>query len=196
MDDVLADIRFFVDSQIRQGFSSVHEIVEETTDFVFETLGRDDLEIEVQHIVTDLLVAYRTEQGYWKSSTDCDRLNEAFAALNRQGIVARQNFSCCNNCGFTEIWDEIDREEKHQPIEGYVFYHLQGTEQAIKTGRLLLAYGCIEEDMKVLTKVANKIVEELRHVGLDANWQGTTSHPIVVDGIVWQRRRDNLKLCQ
>jgi hypothetical protein len=169
MDDVLADIRFFVDSQIRQGFSSVHEIVEETTDFVFETLGRDDLEIEVQHIVTDLLVAYRTEQGYWKSSTDCDRLNEAFAALNRQGIVARQNFSCCNNCGFTEIWDEIDREEKHQPIEGYVFYHLQGTEQAIKTGRLLLAYGCIEEDMKVLTKVANKIVEELRHVGLDAN---------------------------
>jgi hypothetical protein len=36
--------------------------------------------------------------------------------------------------------------------------------------------------------VANKIVAELRKVGLNASWGGTDSHPIVVEGLVWRRR--------
>jgi hypothetical protein len=189
MDETLAEIRAFIDSQIREGFSSISEIVENATDFAFDRFGDDDLSREIESIVAESLAAHQVEQSTWESSTDCDRLDRAFASLNRQGIVARQNFSCCNNCGFTEIWDEVDREEQHQQIEGYVFYHLQSTEQVIETGRLLLAYGCVEEDEAVFTQVANKIVGELRRVGLDATWQGTDTHPIVVDGIVWQRRR-------
>jgi hypothetical protein len=52
-----------------------------------------------------------------------------------------------------------------------------------------MAYGCIEEDDAALVRVANKFVTELRRVGLDAKWGGTDRHPIVVDGIVWRRRR-------
>ncbi len=120
--------------------------------------------------------------------TDCDRLDEAFAALNRQGIVARQDFSCCNKCGFTEIWGEVE-EEKHRPVEGYVFYHLQGTELAIESGRLLMAYGCVEDDPVAFHQVANKIVAELRRVGLNASWRGTAGDPILVEGMTWRRRR-------
>jgi hypothetical protein len=32
-------------------------------------------------------------------------------------------------------------------------------------------------------------VAELRRAGLNASWGGTTAHPIVVEGIVWRRRR-------
>jgi hypothetical protein len=103
--------------------------------------------------------------------------------------VARQNFACCNNCGFTEIWDEIEQAEKSQPVDGYVFYHLQGTATAIQTGRLLMAYGCIEEHPKILQRVAQNVVAELGRVGLHASWGGTEGHPIVVEGIVWRRRR-------
>ncbi|MDX2243544.1 MAG: hypothetical protein NW224_22920 [Leptolyngbyaceae cyanobacterium bins.302] len=189
MDKVPEDIRSFIDSQVREGFKSVHEIVENTTHYVSETLGRDNLRTKIRFIVAESLIAHRTEQDVWEFPTDCDRLDEAFTSLNRQGIVARQNFSCCNNCGFTEIWNEVEQEEKHQPIEGYIFYHLQCTERAIKTGQLLLAYGCIEEDEATLTRIANRIVAELHRVGLDAKWQGTASHPIVVDGIVWKKRQ-------
>jgi hypothetical protein len=189
MDATLEDLRNFIAYRVLEGFESVHEIVEDATEYALGKHGRDDLQPSIKAMLAELLAAHRTEQAGWESSTDCDRLDEAFAALNQHGIVARQDFSCCNNCGFTDIWEEIEKEEEHQPVKGYVFFHLQGTELAIRSGRLLLCYGCVEEDEAVFVQVAHKIVAELRRVGLDAKWQGTAGHPIVVDGIVWRKRR-------
>ncbi len=189
MVEIREDLRAFIAYRVREGFESVHEIIENATDYTLGKYGRDDLQSEIKRITAELLAAHRSEQAGWETSTDCDRLDEVFAALNRQGIVARQDFSCCNNCGFAEIWGEVEEEEKRQPVEGYVFYHLQCTEQAIESGQLLMAYGCVENDPESLHRVANKVVAELRRVGLNASWQGTSRHPIVVDGIVWRRRR-------
>jgi hypothetical protein len=189
MDEALKDLRSFIAYGVREGFESIHEIVENASTYAYEKHGRDDLQSDIKRITAELLAAHRAEQAGWEASTDCDHLDEAFAALNRQSIVARQDYSCCNNCGFTEIWDEVEEEEKRQPVEGYVFYHLQATETAIKSGQLLMAYGCVEDDTEAFHRVANKIVAELRRVGLNASWQGTAGHPIVVDGIVWRRRR-------
>jgi hypothetical protein len=173
MTGVLEDLRGFIAYRIREGFESVHEIVENADNYAYEKFQRDDLRPAIKQLTAELLAAHQAEQARWDGPTDCDRLDEAFAALNRQGIVARQDFACCNNCGFTEIWDEIEEVEKSQPVEGYVFYHLQCTETVIKTGRLLMAYGCVEEDPEMFQRVAKKVVEELRRVGLDASWGGT-----------------------
>lgn len=189
MAEDLEDLRAFIAFRVREGFESVHEIIEDAIHFSFEKYNRDDLHPEIIRLTAELIVSHRAEQAGWDEPTDCDRLDEAFAALNRQDIVARQDFSCCNNCGFTEIWDEIEEQEKHRLVEGYVFYHLQATETAIESGRLLMAYGCVEEDKTALVRVANKVVAELRRAGLNASWGGTAHHPIVVDGIVWRRRR-------
>jgi hypothetical protein len=86
--------------------------------------------------------------------------------------------------------DEVEAAEKERPVIGYVFYHLQCTERAIKTGQLLLAYGCIEEGPEALQRVGTAVVAELRRVGLNASWGGTDHHPIVVEGMVWRRRRE------
>jgi hypothetical protein len=189
MAEALEDLREFITHRVREGFESAHEIVENANDWAYDKYERDDLLPEIKRLTTELLAAHQAEQAGWGPTTDCDRLDQAFAALNRQGIVARQDFSCCNNCGFSEIWDEVEEAEKQQPVEGYVFYHLQCTERAIKTGQLLMAYGCIEEDPGAFQRVGNKIVLELRRVGLNASWGGTAGHPIVVEGIVWRRRR-------
>lgn len=53
----------------------------------------------------------------------------------------------------------------------------------------LMAYGSVEEDPEAFLGVANKIVAELCNAGLNASWGGTDRHPIVVDGLVWRRRR-------
>jgi hypothetical protein len=189
MDQVLEDLRSFIAYRIREGFESIHNVIENAINYAYETHGREDMRADIKHMATELLAEHQAEQASWENPTDCDRLNEAFAVLNRQGIVARQDFSCCNNCGFTEIWDEIEKEEKRHAVEGYVFYHLQCTERAIESGQLLMAYGCIEEDPEALKQLANKIVTELRRVGLTASWLGTAGDPIVVDNIVWHRRR-------
>lgn len=189
MDEVLEALRSFIAFRIREGFESAHEVVENATNYALEEYGREDLQPAIKRITAKLLSAHRAEQASWESATDCDRLDEAFGALDQQGIVARQDFSCCTNCGHTDIWDEIAQVEQHRPVEGYVFYHPQCTERAIKSGQLLLAYGCKEDDSEALARVANKVVEELRRVGLDAKWQGNAGYPIVVDGIDWRRRR-------
>ena len=189
MAESLDALREFIAYRVREGFESAHEIVENAHDWACDRYGRDDLLPEIKRLTAEALAAHQAEQAGWGPTTDCDRLDGAFAALNAQGIVARQDFSCCNNCGFTEIWDEVEEAEKHRPVEGYVFYHLQCTERAIATGQLLLAYGCIEDDPEALRRVGTKIVTELRRVGLNASWGGTARDPVVVEGIVWRRRR-------
>jgi len=184
----LEDLRTFIAHRVSEGFESAHEIVENATDYAYGKFEQD-FEPEAKRLTAELLAAYQAEQTGWGPSTDCDRFDEAFAALNRQGIVARQDFSCCNNCGFTEIWDEVEEAEKQQPVVGYVFYHLQGTERAVKTGQLLMAYGCVEENPEAFQRIGNTVVAELRRVGLNASWGGTAGNPIVVEGMVWRRRR-------
>ena len=75
-------------------------------------MRRDDVLAEVERVTAELLAAHRAEQAGWESPTDCDRLDEAFATLNRLGIVARQDFSCCTPCGHKDIWQEIARRRK------------------------------------------------------------------------------------
>jgi hypothetical protein len=189
MSNVLKDLRAFISYRVREGFESVHEMIENATEYVYETHGREDFGPKIRRITAELLAVHRAEQTGWEKTTDCDRIDKAFATLNRMGIVARHNFSCCNNCGFIEIWDEIEEEEKHHPVEGYVFYHLQAIEAVIESGQLLMAYGCVAEDEVTFVRVAEKIVAELRHVGLNTSWGGTVYHPIVIEGIVWHRCR-------
>src|SRR4029079_1351153 len=81
--------------------------------------------------------AHLDAQREWPSVTDCDRLDRAFADLNGRGIVARQNFACCSNCGHAEIGEEIDAEkERGTKVIGYTFFHLQDTERAAEYGYL------------------------------------------------------------
>ena len=193
MNKRLKELRSFIAYRVREGFESEAEIVENAVSYAQETLGDNDGDNdgqrEVERLTAELLAAHRAEQANWESPTDCDRLDKAFATLNRAGIVARQDFSCCTPCGHTDIWDEIVEEEKEHPVKGYVFYHFQCTERAIECGQLLLAYGSVEDDEAALAGVARKVVAVLRRAGLDAKWEGDAGHPIVIEGLVWRRRR-------
>ena len=46
----------------------------------------------------------------------------AFKELNRQGVVAREAFSCCSRCGSWSIYDEADDSRDWY---GYVFFSEQ-----------------------------------------------------------------------
>lgn len=57
------------------------------------------------------------------------RLNAAFRDLRAQGILAKQNYTCCQTCGFNDLEVEAERlAQEGQKIKGGVFYHAQDTD--------------------------------------------------------------------
>ena len=69
------------------------------------------LRTHARRILEDETAAYHHEAAGWPALTDHDRLEQAFAALETQGVVCRQNFTCCGTCGVAEIGDDREIEE-------------------------------------------------------------------------------------
>ncbi|GAB5348481.1 hypothetical protein TMRO357_02149 [Alteriqipengyuania sp. 357] len=139
-------------------------------------------------MLPELLAERRAEQAVWPETTDCDRLDAAFAALETDGIVSRQNFSCCGSCGSYEIWDEMAAvKDAGGPTRGYAFYHMQDTESAADGGRLNLNYGAAEEGETASLQVAAEIVAKLEEHGLETHWNGSLDQRIGIS-LDWKRR--------
>ena len=125
----------------------------------------------------------------WTEATDCDRLDDAFAALEASGVIARQNFTCCGTCGSTEIWDEIgSAEAAGLPAHGYAFFHMQDTESAAEGYGLYLNYGACTEGEAAALAIGHEIVEQLEAHGLRTEWNGDWGTRIHV-ALDWKKRR-------
>jgi len=167
---------------VAAGYDERDEIVEELID----SAQGDELDVTEEQIAAIVDEAWRehlAEQATWPPMTDVDRLNRAFATLDASGIVARQNFSCCQNCGHGEIRDERPDDA---PSHGYTFFHVQDTEAAVDGGGLYLAYGSFEPDSDA-AGVGRRVSEALRAEGLSVEWNGSTNTRILVK-LEWRRR--------
>ena len=189
MDKILAEIHSYVASRVAEGFDSKEAIIEQATECFEDEHQRDDLGPHAERITVKLLNEHRRAQTQWTFPTDCDKLDKAFAELDRGGIVARQNFTCCQTCGHSEIGDEIKQARAYREIHGYVFYHMQDTEQACASGHLYLAYGSVEEGEEPIANVGKRIVETLQRQGLRTDWNGSHNERVLVVGLDWKRRR-------
>jgi hypothetical protein len=140
------------------------------------------------------------EQRLWPEETDNDRLSRAFAEMNRSGIIAREDFTCCQRCAGGEIFDEIPVDSVPS---GFVFFHQQDTLRAAAGGSLLLGFGAFSEQVDELgpgprvrhaptgddahAAVAERAVATLQAEGLRTSWDHTTTQRITVS-LDWKRR--------
>jgi hypothetical protein len=171
-----------------EGFDDAEQIVENVTESVESDHDCEGLRPHIERLTAELLEEHRRRQSQWVGPTDCDRLDEAFAALEAEGIVARQNFTCCQTCGHAEIWGEIEEVSAERDVDGYVFYHIQDTESACQGGGLYLAYGTTEGGPKELADIGRRIVRALERAGLTVRWNGSTGQRIGVE-MEWRLRR-------
>jgi hypothetical protein len=95
MDEICAEVREMVARRVAEGFDPPEQIVDDVTECVEMDHEADELRPYVERVTAELLEEHRRRQGQWDGPTDCDRLDEAFAELDRGGVVARQNFTCC-----------------------------------------------------------------------------------------------------
>jgi hypothetical protein len=184
-----ADIRDYIDRAVREGFDDEDSIVSNAEDLAESDHGRSNLRRPIKRFTAERLAAHRDEQAQWKGPTDCDRLDAAFAAMQRRGVVARQNFSCCSNCGHGEMWGEMSNMGPNARVEGYAFYHMQDTESAVEGGTLYVKYGSNREGDEAITEVGRVVAEELRKAGLKVQWNGDPGQAVGVVRLDWKRRR-------
>jgi hypothetical protein len=140
-------------------------------------------------MVNGLLEQHKKSQASWPQVTDCDRLDAAFAELESNGIVCRQDFADCLSCGYAEIWGELKKEKRAgKTIRGFTFFHQQDTEHAVLHGGIHLGYGSLVDDEKADLAIAGEVAETLRRHGLRVNWAANIKQRIEVE-LDWKRRR-------
>ena len=83
---------------------SLFEMAGDTED----TLSERDQRIEVRNTLIRAVTELTQEQATWPALTDYDRLKAALDTLETEGIVTRENFTCCGTCGAAEIGAEIE----------------------------------------------------------------------------------------
>ena len=90
-------------------------------------------------------------------------LNNAFRQLRRRGYFARQNYQCCNSCG----WASMTTEESKKAV----FYHRQETEDLKKTGITYLSW----------SGDADEIIAIFQHYGIKTQWEGSQDKKIQIN---------------
>jgi hypothetical protein len=187
-DQIPNQVRSAIAFHVAAGFDTEADIVSRALDLVAGTREAADLQQAIEKLTAQHFAMHRARQAGWNYPTDSMRVDRAFARLNWLGIVARQNLGGCYRCSVDQIEAAVEAAEISQRIKGYVFFTSPMLEHAILTGQLLLFHGTVAPD-PLQNSVAETIVRELRNTGLDAHWEGRPGSPVIVDRMVWRKRR-------
>jgi hypothetical protein len=204
--DTMVNLRRLTAIEIAGGFKSPEEILQYLCDLFEDDDGIEPQELRqaLPPILETLSAEHEAAKRFWPIRTDCDRLDDAFDELNRRGIMARHDWTCCGTCGHAAMPAEYDRCMALDPsliIRGYAFYHNQDTESAADQGGLYLAYGATDDidddDLLDQTTLAigREIVEVLNGCGLEVQWDESTETRILID-MKWQRRFKPARWCE
>ncbi|GGQ33217.1 hypothetical protein BKA00_004871 [Actinomadura coerulea] len=164
---------------------SPEDIVDQMVEMV-EDAGVEYSQDAIEDTVDALWNAQVEEQRKWPEVTDNDLLERAFTRLWRTGIVAEENFTCCQSCGVTEIGGQIP---EGSVMDGYTFFHEQDTESVLFDDELLLSYGTFgpESEPQKAVEVGERVVAALKTEGLRVEWDGSPAARITVF-MKWRKR--------
>jgi hypothetical protein len=169
------------------GFYEADEIFEIVTEYE-EDLGSEDA-AWAQTAIARAIDERRQAEKTWPSVTDCDRLDQAFAALDRAGIIALHNAGYTLSDGTSDVSEAYrERGGKSSGISGYCFYHGQDVERAVAGQGLDLAFGDIDGDAAKGVEIGRRIVAELTRQGLTVEWNGAIETRLFIPGFDWRRR--------
>lgn len=104
---------------------------------------------------------------------------EAFKLLRKKGLIARSNFSCCQNCAGYAIAGYLEElpESKRKKIKGVVYWHKQDEQSFRESGTLYLAYGDVDTKkcgvVGLPTAEVGKIIcDTFKELSIPFEWNG------------------------
>ncbi|WP_333775607.1 DUF6891 domain-containing protein [Streptomyces sp. IBSBF 3136] len=178
-----AELEQRVRLELAGGYASRDELAELAEEYLVTT-DRRPVSREQARVLADRLWLERVaEQAAWQGETDPERLTRAFTALAETGVTARENFTCCRNCGQSEIGAESEPGAR-----GFVYFHSQCTESAAEGRGLMLLYGGFDNSAETTAAIGHEVVAALEAAGLRTEWDHDPSRAITVTPLDWRRR--------
>jgi hypothetical protein len=185
--ELTEDMKVEVENRIWSGYMSAREI-----DAGIELEAASGAAIDVEDLkahARQTLAQKREVEEEWPDTTDCDRLDSAFARLREQNICALQ---CAGNTlreGFEAVSDRLESDdERAGSYVGFCFFHSQDVARALDGEGLMLAFGAIDSDDDADYVAAGRLVcSALEENGLAVEWGGSPERRIEVN-IRWHRR--------
>jgi len=113
------------------------------------------------------------------------KLTAAFKLMRKEGLIARQNFSCCGSCGSVEMSTALATKKNEEKI-GYCFYHRQDAD-ALYRGSVYLAFGACDEDAvgdDADVKVGAIVALACLKADLKVTWNGSTTVRVLAEANV------------
>ena len=104
-------------------------------------------------------------------------LSKAFGMMRGLGLLAEQNYLCCQTCGCAAMQDRADKDfpADAKPL-GYCFYHVQDRDFLKERGVAHLAFNAFGSGDSVA--IGRIIVHCLKQSGVSVKWDGTASQRI------------------
>jgi hypothetical protein len=90
-DEMRAHIKWLT----AEGFHTEPEVANSAVEYFVGEHKQDVLQPIAERLTREAFQAHRLAQQTWPAVTDCDLLDRALGELERAGIVARQDFTCC-----------------------------------------------------------------------------------------------------
>ncbi|MGI5516406.1 DUF6891 domain-containing protein [Streptomyces sp. CA-106131] len=185
--DLDADDHEELERRVREelvgGYTSRAELAELAEEYLVTDDRRPVLREQATALADRMWLERVAEQVTWQGETDPERLTRAFTALDEAGITARENFTCCRNCGQSEIGGEGGPDAR-----GFVYFHSQCTDSAAAGHGLMLLYGGFDGSSETTAAIGHEIVAALQTVGLNTEWDRDPERAITVTPLDWRRR--------
>jgi hypothetical protein len=178
-EHILAAIRTWVWS----GFYGEREVQEMIADLLEDGADEAMLRGSVAHEFEEKAAAELT----WPEKTDCDRLDEAFAALEESSIIALHNAGYTMSDGLSDVGEALN-ERVRSDVRGYCFYHEQDLERAVRGEGLTIAFGDLDDDPAQRADVGRAIKRALEAAGLETEWSGDSERRIQIPELDYKRR--------
>jgi hypothetical protein len=177
-------IRYYVWS----GYYNPDGVFDVIDEEVFECDGED--EDWLRNAIRREFRKKRAAERTWPEVTDCDRLDRAFEALRKQGLLAGHRTGYTQQDGLEVITGRYkEAGGKESNLAGYCFYTIQDLEGAMEgdTG-LFLAFGHFSGSSRKGVAVGCQLREVFERFGFTVVWDGSIKARLLLSGFRWQRR--------
>lgn len=177
-----------ISTLVRSGFYSRDHLMQIVLEEMYEPGELD--EASVAAAIDTATQDWNNEKEQWPAVTDCDRLDSAFAAINKRGVIALQNAGVTQSDGHDDFRQAFDKHATKSEVLGYCFYHGQDLDRAVRGGGLYLAFGPTDPDDEEThgPMIGNIVREELERVGFKVEWNRTFAQRIYIPQLVWRKR--------
>ncbi|PQO46639.1 DUF6891 domain-containing protein [Blastopirellula marina] len=188
MPQLDAEVLEAIDVLVDSGFWDANRILEIVCEEMYAPGELD--EDAVGDAIAASFAQWKTSQQDWPDVTDCDRLDLAFANLNKLGVIALHNAGMTQSDGYDDFRDAYDRHPLPEQVLGYCFYHGQDLERVVRGGPLYFGFGPLDPQQEETagTRVGQLIVEQLTAAGLTPAWEGSFKNRISIPEFDWKRR--------